>query len=58
MVNQTGPRVARPNSSKGSVYPGKEPKGQTKVLGPASVIWDQIFEIWSQNGQPGNPDLK
>jgi len=20
----------------------KEPKGQTKILGPASVIWDQI----------------
>jgi len=26
-------------------------KGQTKILGPASVIWDQI----SQKGQPGNP---
>jgi len=23
----------------------KEPKGQTKLLGPASVIWDQISEI-------------
>jgi len=30
-------------------------KGQTKILGPASVIWDQISEILSQKGQPGNP---
>jgi len=29
----------------------KRAKGQTKILGPASVIWDQI----SQKGQPGNP---
>jgi len=26
----------------------KEPKGQTKILGAASVIWDQIPEIWPQ----------
>jgi len=25
MVNQTGPRVVRPSSSKGPVYPGKGP---------------------------------
>jgi len=30
-------------------------KGQTKILGPTSVIWDQIYEIWPQKGQPGNP---
>jgi len=30
-------------------------KGQTKILGPASVIWDQISEIWPKKGQPGNP---
>ena len=30
-------------------------KGQTKILGPASVIWDQISEIWPRKGQPGNP---
>ena len=34
----------------------KEPKGQTKTLGPASVVWDQISEIWPQKGQSGNPD--
>jgi len=34
----------------------KEPKSQTKILGPASVIWDQISDIWPQKGQPGNPD--
>jgi len=33
----------------------KESNGQTKILGPASVIWGQILEIWSQKGQPGNP---
>jgi len=26
------------------------------ILGPESVIWDQISEIWPQKGQPGNPD--
>jgi len=31
-------------------------KGQKNILGPASVIWDQIFEIWPKKGQPGNPD--
>jgi len=30
-------------------------KGQTKILGTASVIWDQISEIWPQKGQHGNP---
>jgi len=25
-------------------------KGQTKILGPTSVIWDQISEIWPQKG--------
>jgi len=34
----------------------KEPKGQTKILGPTSVIWNQIYEIWPQKGQPGNRD--
>jgi len=29
-----------------------------KFLGPASVIWDQIFEIWPQQGQTDNPALK
>ena len=33
-------------------------KCQTKILGPASVIWDQIFEIWPQEGQHANPGLK
>jgi len=33
-------------------------KGQTKILGPASVIWDQIFEIWPQECQHANPGLK
>jgi len=28
-----------------------------KILGPASVIWDQISEIWPQKGQPGNHGL-
>jgi len=56
MVSQTGPRVVRSNSCKGPVYPGKGPKkGQTKILGPTSVIWGQRSEIWPQKGQPGNP---
>jgi len=25
-------------------------KGQTKILGSESVIWDQTFEIWPQKG--------
>jgi len=33
----------------------KRAKGQTKILGPPSLIWDQISEIWPQKGQPGNP---
>jgi len=55
MVFQTGPRVVRSNSCKGPVYPGKgqkKPKGQTKILGPASFVWDQISEFWPQKGQP------
>jgi len=28
----------------------KRTKGQTKLLGPASVIWDQMHEIWPQIG--------
>jgi len=36
----------------------KEPKGPNQNFGatPASVICDQISEIWPQKGQPGNPD--
>jgi len=33
----------------------KEPKGQTKILGPASVIWAQLLENWPQESQPSNP---
>jgi len=59
-LSQTGIRVDRSNSCKGPAYPVKgpknKPKSQTKIFGPASVIWDQISEIWSQKGQPGNPD--
>jgi len=33
----------------------KEPKGQTKILGQASVIWDQISDIGPQKNKPGNP---
>jgi len=47
MVSQRGTRVFRPNSCKGQIYLEKEPKGQTKILGPGSVIWDLIFEIWA-----------
>jgi len=32
-------------------------KGQTKILEPAGVIWDQISEIWLQKGQPGIPGV-
>ena len=27
-----------------------------KILGPASVIWDQIFKIWLWKDQPGNSE--
>ena len=27
-----------------------------KILGPVSVIWYRISEIWPQKGQPGNLD--
>ena len=55
MASQTGPRVATSNSCKGqSVLE----KGQMKILGPGRVIWDQIFEIWLQEGQHVNPGLK
>jgi len=49
MVSQAGPRVARANSCKGPAYPGKGPKksqkGQTKILGSASVIWDKFLKF-------------
>jgi len=32
-------------------------KGQMKIVEPASIIWDQISEIWSQKDQPGNSVL-
>jgi len=32
-------------------------KGQTKILGPTSVIWDQSSEIWPHKVQAGNPAL-
>jgi len=42
MVSQTGPRVVRSNFCKGPNLSWKrakkEPKGQTCILGPASVI--------------------
>jgi len=60
MVSQKEPRVLRSNSYKGPIYPDlswkrakKKPKGQTKILGPASVVWHKISEIWPQKGQPG-----
>jgi len=60
MVSQTGLRVVRSNSFKGPSVSWKrakkEPKGQSKILGPASVICDHISEIWPQKGQPGNPE--
>ena len=31
--------------ARSQIFPGKEPKGQTKMLWPASVIWDEISEI-------------
>jgi len=59
VVSQTGLRVVRSNSCKGPSVSWKrakqQPKGQTKILGPASIIWDQIYGIWCQKGQPGNP---
>jgi len=61
MVSQTGLRVIRSNSCKGSSLSWKrtkkEPKGQTKNCGPTSDICDQISEIWPQKGQPHNPAL-
>jgi len=41
--------------ARSQIYPGEEPKkSQTKILGPANIIWDQISEIWAQKSQPGN----
>jgi len=60
MVSQAGLRVVRSNSCNGPSVSWervkKAPKGQTKILGPASVISDQISEIRTQKGQLGNPD--
>jgi len=53
---QTGPSVVRSNFCKGPNLSWKRAKGQTKILGPASVIWDHISEIWPQKGQPDIPD--
>jgi len=58
MVSQTGPRVVRSKFCKESACPGKEPKGQTKILEPASVIWYQISKIWPPKSQPGNPVVR
>jgi len=55
MASQTGLRVATSNSCKGPVLLEKD---QTKILGPESVILDQISEIWPQKAQPGNPAFK
>jgi len=53
--------LVRSQSCKGPSLPWKrarkEPKGQRKFLGPPSVIWNQISEIWPQKCQPGNPVL-
>jgi len=53
MVSQTGPRWSDLIFAWGQIYPGK---GPNQNVGPASVIWDQISEIWPQKGLPGNPD--
>jgi len=53
---QTGPSVVRSNFCKGPNLSWKRAKGQTKILGPASVIWDHISEIWPQKGQPDIAD--
>jgi len=59
VVRPNSPRVVRPNSWSGPNLSWKrtkkEPKGQTKIFGPTSAIWNQISEIWPQKGQPGNP---
>jgi len=31
--------------ARGQIHPGKKPKGQTNMLWPASVVWDEISEI-------------
>jgi len=56
MVSQAGTKVVRPNSCRGPNLSWKKPKGQTKILGPTNIIWDQIPEIRPQKVQPGNPD--
>jgi len=51
--------VVKSNSCKGPSpsWKGakKEPKEQLKILGPASVIWDQISEILSPKGPTWQP---
>jgi len=37
--------VVRCNSSKGAVYPGKEPKGQTKILDQQVLIGTKFFKF-------------
>jgi len=34
--------------ARGQISAAKEPKGQTKIVGLASVIWDQISALWPQ----------
>ena len=61
MVSQTGPRVVRFNSCKGSAYPGKRPKksqrAKQKFLGQQVLFGTNFlkFGLWPQKGQPGNP---
>jgi len=50
MLSQTGPRWSNAILARGQSF---LEKGQTKILGPASVIWDQISEIW----QPCRPTV-
>jgi len=50
MVSQAEPRTVRPSSCKEPnlswKMAKKEPKGQTKTLGPTSVIGNQNSQIW------------
>jgi len=56
MVSQAGTRVVRHNSCKGPKLSWRRAKGPNQILGPANVIWDQIYEIWHEESKPGNPD--
>jgi len=61
MVSETGPRVVRSNFCKGPNLSWKRAKknqrAKRKFWGQQVLFGNQIYKIWPQKGQPGNPGL-